>query len=148
MHARVRGSGNVSVQPVDERLFVSSSSTRSAMKRGSILVEAGATLAASPSKASTKAAAASSTASSAAATAAAAAGAGGKKGPVDQSAEAVGKGAIRGGYLKKRRETDTFRKRWCILRKDTGLTYYDTKTRRARGRWLCFSAWVNASVLV
>ena len=32
------------------------------------------------------------------------------------------------GWLKKRRETDRFRKRWCILRQDSNLEYRDTKT--------------------
>jgi hypothetical protein len=38
---------------------------------------------------------------------------------------------VHSGFLKKRRETDSFRKRWCVLRRDgTGLTYYDTKTSK------------------
>eukprot|EP00615_Pteridomonas_danica_P012032 CAMPEP_0114375544 /NCGR_PEP_ID=MMETSP0101-20121206/36349_1 /TAXON_ID=38822 ORGANISM="Pteridomonas danica, Strain PT" /NCGR_SAMPLE_ID=MMETSP0101 /ASSEMBLY_ACC=CAM_ASM_000211 /LENGTH=1208 /DNA_ID=CAMNT_0001529645 /DNA_START=319 /DNA_END=3941 /DNA_ORIENTATION=- len=37
---------------------------------------------------------------------------------------------IREGWLKKRRETDRFRKRWCVLRELSGLSYYDTKTSK------------------
>jgi hypothetical protein len=34
---------------------------------------------------------------------------------------------IREGWLKKRRETDYFRKRWCVLRELSGLSYYDKR---------------------
>jgi hypothetical protein len=33
---------------------------------------------------------------------------------------------LKSGWLKKRRETDKFRKRWCTLRQKTGLEYRDT----------------------
>ena len=42
---------------------------------------------------------------------------------------------VRKGFLKKRRETDTFRKRYCVLRSDaTGLSYYDTATSTSATR--------------
>jgi hypothetical protein len=45
--------------------------------------------------------------------------------------EAMSMNVSRSGYLKKRRETDSFRKRWCVLRYADGffLDYFDTRTR-------------------
>jgi myosin-5 len=50
--------------------------------------------------------------------------------PVNSSGKSMRDETIREGWLKKRRETDRFRKRWCVLRELSGLSYYDTKTSK------------------